>query len=194
MTSAPVSDAPTSLQPAAVLPTAGPRVDPATIERLLLSFWNGRSAHTLAAYRGDIEQFCSYLTTACGLEPGLSQVEALRVFFGSSAGRANELVLNYRSEMRNADKAPKTINRRLAAIRSLVKLGRLIGAIYWSIEVEGVPDELTRDTRGPVPDVVATLIATAAVQPNQTVAARDVALLRMLFDLGLRIGEAVRLD
>jgi len=96
--------------------------------------------------------------------------------------------------MRNADKAPKTINRRLAAIRSLVKLGRLIEAIYWSVEVEGVPDELTRDTRGPVPDIVATLIATAAAQLNQTIGGRDVALLRILFDLGLRIGEALRLD
>lgn len=168
--------------------------DRATVERLMMSFWNGRSVHTLAAYRSDIEQFCAYLTRACGLEPGLPQLEVLRVFFGSSAGRANELVLNYRSDMRNVDKAPKTINRRLAAIRSLVKLGRLIGAIYWSIEVEGVPDELTRDTRGPTPDVVGTLIATAAAQANPTIAARDVAMLRITFDLGLRVGEVVRLD
>lgn len=84
-----------------------------------LSYWNGRSPHTLAAYRCDIEQFCDYLTRACGLDRSLPQLEKLRVFFGSGAGRANELVLNYRSDMRNLDKAPKTINRRLAAIRRL---------------------------------------------------------------------------
>jgi integrase/recombinase XerC len=165
-----------------------------TIERLMTSFWNGRSPHTLAAYRSDIEQFCGYLTRACALDPKLPQLEILRVFFGGSAGRANQLVLDYRSDMRAVDKAPKTINRRLAAIRSLVKLGRLTGMIYWSIEVEGVPDELTRDTRGPNPETVAKLITVASQQENPDIAARDVAMLRITFDLGLRVGEVVRLD
>jgi len=179
---------------AALPPPGSPRADRQTIERLMQSYWNGRSPHTLAAYRCDIEQFCDYLTRACGLDRSLPQLEKLRVFFGSGAGRANELVLNYRSDMRNVDKAPKTINRRLAAIRSLVKLGRLIGAVPWSIEVEGVPDELTRDTRGPSPAIVAKLIAKAAAQPKPAIAVRDVAMLRITFDLGLRVGEVVRLD
>lgn len=175
--------------------SSDPRADRATIERLMESYWAGRSPHTLAAYRGDIEQFCDYLTRACGLERNLPQLEKLRVFFGSGAGRANELVLNYRSEMRNQDRAPNTINRRLAAVRALVKLGRLIGAVPWSIEVEGVPHELTRDTRGPSPEIVSALIAAAAAaQEKPMIAARDVAMLRITFDLGLRVGEVVRLD
>jgi integrase/recombinase XerC len=160
----------------------------------MASFWNGRSPHTLAAYRHDMTEFCRYIVRANGLDPKTPELEALRLFFWSSAGRANEMVLNYRAEMRDCDKAPKTINRRLSTIRSLVKLGRMTGTAYWSIEVEGVPDELTRDTRGPDPATVAKLIAIAGEQPNADIAARDVAMLRLTFDLGLRIGEVVRLD
>jgi integrase/recombinase XerC len=166
----------------------------AAIERLMTSFWQDRSPHTLAAYRSDLEQFCAYLTRACGLDPKMPQLEVLRVFFGGGAGRANQLVLDYRSHMRAVDKAPKTVNRRLAAIRSVVKLARLIGMTYWSIEVEGVPEELTRDTRGPSPETVATLIEVAAKHERPELAARDVAILRITFDLGLRVGELVRLD
>lgn len=173
-----------------------PEAEPnhAAIERLMTSFWNGRSAHTLAAYRSDIEQFCIYLTRACALTPKTPQIEILRVFFCGGAGRANQLVLDYKNDMRAVDKAPKTINRRLAAIRSVVKLARLIGMTFWSIEVEGVPDELTRDTRGPNPETVAKLIDVAGKHDDPAIAARDVAMLRITFDLGLRVGEVVRLD
>jgi integrase/recombinase XerC len=165
-----------------------------TIERLMTSFWAGRSPHTLVAYQGDLQRFSEYVIRAHALDPDTPQLEVLRVFFGSSAGRANELVLNYRAEMRDRDRAPTTINRRLAAVRSLVKLARLTGAVYWSIEVEGVPHELTRDTRGPDVDTVGRLITSASQHANPDIAARDVAMLRTLFDLGLRIGELVRLD
>ena len=170
------------------------QADRETIERLLQSFWQGRSPHTLAAYRYDVELFAQFLIRANSLPADTPQLEALRTFFGASAGRANELVLNYRNEMRDRDQAPSSINRRLAAVRSLVKLGRLTGAIYWSIEVGGVPHELTRDTRGPDPATVAKLLTVAGQQPNAEIAARDVAMLRMTFDLALRVGEVVRLD
>jgi integrase/recombinase XerC len=171
-----------------------PNPERQTIERLMTSFWAGRSPHTLAAYRGDLERFSEYLVRVHALDPATPQLEVLRVFFSSSAGRANELVLNYRGEMRDRDRAPTTINRRLAAVRSLVKLARLTGAVYWSIEVEGVPHELTRDTRGPDVGTVGRLITSAGQHDNPNIAARNVAILRTLFDLGLRIGELVRLD
>jgi integrase/recombinase XerC len=164
------------------------------IERVMTSFWQGRSPHTIAAYRSDLEQFSHYLARlhACSLDT--PQLELLRTFFGSSAGRANELVLNYRNELRDRDVAPKSINRKLSAIRSLVKLARLIGAVYWSIEVDSVRDELTRDTSGPRPDTIVRLLDVARQQPDPEIAARDLAMIRVLFDLGLRIGELVKLN
>lgn len=183
-----------ALTGSSVPPNTHEGADRQTVERLMQSFWQGRSPHTLDAYRHDVELFAQFLIRANGLPPKTPQLEALRTFFGAGAGRANELVLNYRNEMRDRDQAPASINRRLAAVRSLVKLGRLTGAIYWSIEVGGVPHELTRDTRGPDPKTVAALITAAGQQENTRIAARDVAMLRITFDLALRVGEVVRLD
>jgi integrase/recombinase XerC len=50
-----------------------------------------------------------------------------------------------------------------------------------------------RDTRGPGLDAYKALLAVARAQPGAK-GLRDVALLRLLHDLGLRRGEAIRLD
>jgi hypothetical protein len=41
-----------------------------------------------------------------------------------------------------------TIARRLAALRSIVKLDRTLGRIAWSLDIEGPRNESYRDTRG----------------------------------------------
>src|SRR5215831_13918365 len=79
------------------------------IERVMASFWQGRSPHTIAAYRSDLEQFSRYLARVHALPLETPQLELLRTFFSSSAGRANELVLNYRNELRDRDVARKSI-------------------------------------------------------------------------------------
>ena len=89
--------------------------------------------------------------------------------------------------------APATINRRLAAIRSLTKLARLLGVVPWAIEVQDVPQETLRDTRGPGVETVAEMLR-LATEPRDSYAARNVAMLRVMFDLALRVSEVVRLD
>ncbi len=42
-----------------------------------------------------------------------------------------------------------TINRRLTALRSLVKLGRTLGLVSFTLEVQSVKADPYRDTRGP---------------------------------------------
>jgi integrase/recombinase XerC len=42
-----------------------------------------------------------------------------------------------------------TINRRLAALRSLVKLTNTLGLVSWTLAVENVKAQAYRDTRGP---------------------------------------------
>jgi integrase/recombinase XerC len=71
------------------------------------------------------------------------------LLFGLDAGGANLIVLNYRNAMVEKGLAPATISRRIAAIKSLGKLARLIGAVSWSIEVDGPRVETLRDTAGP---------------------------------------------
>ena len=86
-----------------------------------------------------------------------------------------------------------TINRRLAALRSLVKLATTLGLVSWTLAVENLKAQAYRDTRGPSLDAYKALLVVARAQLGAK-GLRDVALLRLLHDLGLRRGEAVRLN
>lgn len=165
-----------------------------TIERLMYSFWTGRSPHTVTAYRLDIEDFCRFLSALYLTAATTPQLELLRRFFNNGAGHANGAVLDYRNLMRDRDVAPATINRRLSAIRSLVRLGRLIGMVGWTIEVESVKAEPSRDTSGPTIEIVTALLEHAESEARPTLRMRNLALLRLLFDLGLRVAEVTHLD
>src|SRR5262245_50508843 len=88
--------------------------------RLYAAFLAGRSPHTLRAYRQDLAAFASYLGEA---QPGV----ALSRLVGLPAGEGNGLLLAYRAHMIDAGLTPATINRRLAAVRSALKLARTLG-------------------------------------------------------------------
>src|SRR5437899_7628891 len=45
--------------------------------------------------------------------------------------------------------ASLTVNRRLTALRSMIKLGRTLGLVPWTLECQGMKAESYRDTRGP---------------------------------------------
>src|SRR4051812_9466061 len=86
-----------------------------------------------------------------------------------------------------------TINRRLAMLRSLIKLANTLGLVSWTLWVKNAPAQPYRNTDGPGRDGFRAMLAAAGAQPGPK-GLRDVALLRLLHDLGLRRSEAVRLD
>jgi integrase/recombinase XerC len=90
--------------------------------------------------------------------------------------------------------APATVNRRLAAIRSLVRLGRTIGLVPWTLEVPSLKSQSYRDTRGPGRGGFRRLLDELEQSPSKSKSVRDRALLRLLYDLALRRNEAVSLD
>src|SRR3954468_19424916 len=100
---------------------------------------------------------------------------------------------SYRSEMIKRELSVTTINRRLATLRSLVKLANTHGLVTWTLSVENVPVQSYRDTGGPGRDELRAMLEAAGAQPGAK-GLRDGALLRLLHDLGLRRSEAVRLD
>jgi len=102
-------------------------------------------------------------------------------------------VLAYRTNLTDRQLSPATVNRRLAALRSLVTLGRTLGLVPWTLEVPGLKTQAYRDTRGPgIKGVRRLLRATTARTDAKGV--RDHAIVRLLFDLGLRRAEVVGLD
>ena len=167
----------------AVLPTAALA---AAGQPLVAAWLAGRSPRTLAAYRSDLDHFGAWVG-----QPTLDGAAARLV--GAGAGPANALALAYRGAMLDAGLAPATVNRRLAALRSLVQLARTVGQADFILDVPNVPSRSFRDTRGPGPVRVRTLLD-ALARPDTPKAARDVALVRCLADLALRVSEAVGLD
>src|SRR5207248_2530037 len=119
--------------------------------------------------------------------------EGARLLLSAGPGPANEAALGYRGHLLGRGLAPATVNRRLAALRSLVKLARALGMSAWALEVEGVRAEAYRDTRGPGAEGFRRLLGALAGRPGAK-AVRDRAILRLLYDLGLRREEVCRLD
>ena len=158
------------------------------LEQLLGTFLAGRP-NTVAAKRADLKAFAAWI----GAEESLT--EAARVLFEGGQGGANGTVLRWRQQLLEQEKlAPATVNRRLASVRSLVKLGRLLGMVPWTLEVPNVRVERYRDTRGPGTDGVARLLGQLELQGDSPRAARNAAIVHLLFDMALRRAEVVALD
>ena len=153
---------------------------------LVGAFLAGRNPRTLLAYRKDLEDFQAFLSVS-------SLDEAARLLLAHGSGPANGLALAYRSHLLERKLSPKTINRRLSSLRSVVKLGRVLGMVSWSLEVEGIKDAPYRDTRGCGADGFRKMLdSLESGLDAKTV--RDRALLRLLFAMALRRGEVVSLD
>ena len=159
-------------------------VDPA--RRLVDAFLSGRNPKTIEAYARDLEDFRVFLGAP-------DSASAAHELLSRPLGEANALALSYRSHLLERGLAPATVNRRLAALRSLVKLARVLGLVPWSLEVENVESVPYRDTRGPG-RAGYRLLLDALDERLDAKAKRDRAVLRLLYDCALRRGEVVSLD
>jgi integrase/recombinase XerC len=165
---------------------AVPLAEPSTAAaRLLAAFLAGRNPRTLRAYRQDVADFAAYW----GAPPDVAAAQLL----ACGPGGANGAALGYRTHLVERGLAAATINRRLATLRSLVKLARILGLVNWGLEVEGLRAETYRDTRGPGRAGFCKLLA-ALDGRDDPKAIRDRALLHLLFDLALRRAEVLGLD
>jgi len=159
---------------------------------ILTAWLSGRSPRTVEAYRFDVSDFARFI----GAPSPVAAVEAL---VSGGPGLANRAALAYRNDMIDRRKlASATIARRLAALRSLVKLARQIGRITWSIDIESPRVTTYRETRGPGLAGWHKIHEKAAEPGKSDVdgkaAKRNLALVRLLHDLGLRRGEAIAMN
>ena len=156
------------------------------VTELLKAFLSGKSKRTLIAYRQDLEDFRVFT----GSE---DLYAAAQLLLSHRHGKANTLAIAYRAAMMERELSPATINRRLAAIRSLVKLARTLGMVPWTLEVGNLKAESYRNTAGPGKQGVHQMIS-ALDKRSDAKTKRDLAAVRLLYDLALRRGETVALD
>jgi integrase/recombinase XerC len=103
-------------------PIAAALLPASPAEQLLRAFLSGRSAETLRAYRRDVEDFAAF----AGVD---GPAAAAQLLLAGGHGQANAAVLAYRAHLLGRTLSPATINRRLAAERSLVALARTLGML-----------------------------------------------------------------
>ena len=153
---------------------------------LVSAFLSGRNWRTIEAYRRDLEDFRAFL--------GASSIDdASKILLSRGPGDANALALAYKTHLIERGLQAATINRRLAALRSLVKLARTLGLTLYTLSVENMKSQSYRDTRGPGRSGYLAMLDQTR-KSKEPKAVRDVAILHLLYDLGLRRGEVVSLD
>ncbi|WP_344505243.1 tyrosine-type recombinase/integrase [Dactylosporangium maewongense] len=145
------------------------------------------SAHTRAAYRRDVHQFLGW---CAGRDLDPLRVSFLQV---NAYARDLESTVDVRS---GKVLAPASVARKLSALSSWY--GFLLRLQAVAVNPVGGADRprIDRDTSSTVgltAGEVDAILAAAARQTGVT-AARDLAILALLADLGLRVGEVVALD
>jgi integrase/recombinase XerC len=113
-----------------------------------------------------------------------------REFLGEGRLKAIARVARYREFLKHSDYAPATINSYLWAVREMVSQAKRLEVVDWTLkDIEGVPSETLRDTRGTDIEGIQTLLK--GIDRGTLEGDRNYALVLLLFQNALRRGEVV---
>lgn len=164
-----------------------------TNQDVINTWFAGKSGKTLEAYGNDLDQFAKW----CGEPDGRAAAQRL---LQCTQQQALMIVLQWKNHMMTEETTGKdqrltssTINRRLAAVRSLLKMGRNLGLIDWEIQIPNVKQHRNKDVRGPDEEGFQKLLETAEAR-NDAIGARNAAMIYLAFTHALRRSEFVTLD
>lgn len=146
---------------------------------------DGASDNTISAYQGDISSFLAFMTQHSGGPQGL----------GALAHITTSDMRSWMAQERKAGTGARSLARRLSAVKSFYR---------WLAEREGFEPTAVLAARAPkfqkklprplAEDAARAVIETVELQSNTDwIAARDVAVVILLYGCGLRISEALAL-
>jgi integrase/recombinase XerC len=164
-----------------VLP--GSEAKPGTV---FSTFFLGRRASTSATYLHCLRKLARFLSVP-------SPEEALCLIVSRDQKEATAAVLCYKASLKEQGLAPATVNLYLSAIRSAVRFATFLGLISWRLKVHYEKVLPYRDTRGPGRRGVHLLLAELEGSVKIK-AVRDRAIIRLMYDLALRVKEVACID
>lgn len=146
-----------------------------------------RSPNTRRAYQRDIEQFFEVMT---GMLPNS---ETILEFLHLPCANSVRVVLRYKGILLEKGLKEATINRRLAAIKALVAMGRKLGVCDYTLEdIRSEKLQKYRDTTGIGVEEYGRVLDLC--ERNTTQGKRDYALLKLLWENALRRNEVSQLN
>jgi len=157
----------------------------ATARNLLEVFYAAQKPTTRRAYEADIAAFRRFI----GAD---SAAVAVADLIRSGQGAALEQATLYKAALGNTV-APATVNRRLAALRSLTRTARNLQKITWRLRIPPLRVIRQRDTAGPGRQAVHDMIAIAEATGGMK-GPRDAAMIWLFYGLALRRGEVQQLN
>ncbi len=156
----------------------------------VMANWLGRfsSVHTIRVYRHSISEFFRLISQEDNLLSEEDEIELLIMFLLLEEKQANELVTHYQRCLIEKKLAPGTINRKLAAIKSLVNYAHLIGKCCYTLNnIKTITVTIYRDTTGISSESFKEILDT--VDRSTIKGKRDYAILLLLWGNALRRSE-----
>lgn len=144
------------------------------------------SPSTASSYVRDFAAFQTFLDES-------DTATALGRLLDHGPAVARNLLQDYRQHLTLAGLAVATINRRVSSLCTLLASAHASGLISWTTIVRHLRTIPYRDTAGPGHEGIVALLR-AATNQAPLKAARDIVIIRLLYDLALRRGEVCALD
>lgn len=154
---------------------------------ILDAFYSGKSIETVKAYRNDLQTFSQYLGTSTA-ESAVDHLLSL------PDSQANLTLLHYRTKSLESNRQASTVNRRLSTIRSLVKKAKSLGLVNWSVDIKNEKILPPSEKQIFEKEDIKMLFTACKNQQDARKASRDMAILRLLYDLVLKRSALVQMD
>jgi integrase/recombinase XerC len=154
---------------------------------------------TKTTYKQGIKHFCYYLLTGevvKGIKINLSEYQIKSVisdYLKLDAKSANAYLGTYRNAMIEVSYSSNSINVKVASIKALVRYAFDFEQCNFLLDkVKSVKAKVYRDTKGTTPDNILAMLSLPDL--NSVKGKRDYAILRLLWDNGLRRSEISNLN
>lgn len=158
---------------------------------VLMTALEGKAPLTQAAYRADLRVFATWAGFG-------TAGEGLGAFLELEQGQAHAAAMAWRGDLEDRGLAPRSVARKLSSLRAVVRSAKRQGVVSWLLDVDSPKIKgFVRDTRGPSPahvDAVIAALEEAARAGGGQLALRDLVILLLLHDSGLRGSEVVSLE